>query len=90
MSDQWPTTPFKHLLPERDYLVVRSFADFDGGQHMEGERWTFIGYSFLPYDDGLSLFAIIGGARRHIRLQWREEEQGPIIDRLEDFLQAAK
>ncbi len=90
MNQPLPTAPFKHLVTERDYVVVRSFVDFDSGQHLEGERWTFIGSSFLPYDDGLSLFVVIGGARRHIRMQWREEEQGPVIDRLEEFLQAVK
>lgn len=66
--------------------MVRAFRDFDGGVHPEGEVWTFIGSSFLPYDDGLSLFAVIDGTHRQVRMQWRDEEQGPIIDRLMDYL----
>jgi Domain of unknown function (DUF3601) len=89
MSQPLPTRPFKHLVTERDYVVVRAFVDFDGGQHAAGERWTFIGSSFLPYDDGLSLFVKIGDETRHIRMQWREEEQGPVIDALQEYVQAA-
>lgn len=90
MTQSWPTAPFKHLVPGRDYVVARGFADFDRGQHPVGQRWTFIGSSFLPYDDGLSLFALINGQRSHIRVQRREEEQGPVIDALQDYLQAAR
>lgn len=89
MERDWPTAGFGHLIPGHHYIVVRAFADFDGGQHAVGERWTFIGSSFLPYDDGLSLFVSIGGVRRHIRMQWRGEEQGPVIERLREYVQAA-
>jgi hypothetical protein len=89
MSHPLPTAPFKHLVTGRGYVVVRPFVDYDRGEHPAGERWTFIGSSFLPYDDGLSLFVIIGDAQRHIRMQWREEEQGPVIDRLEEYVTAA-
>ena len=90
MSDDWPATPFAHLWPGRDYVVARAFRDFDGGEHKPGENWTFIGSSFLPYDDGLSLFVVIDGQRMQIRMQWRDEEQGPIIDRLQDYVVAKK
>lgn len=90
MNQTWPATPFAHLSPERDYLVVQTFRDFDGGLHEPGESWTFIGSSFLPYDDGLSLFAVIDGQRRQVRMQWRDEQQGPIIDNLKDYLQPKK
>ena len=88
MNQGWPTDAFKHLKPGNDYVVGRSFTDFDRGKHPVGERWTFLGSSFLPYDDGLSLFTLIDGNRHQIRMQWRDEEQGPIIDRLQDYLQA--
>lgn len=89
MTQAWLTAAFKHLVPGRDYVVVPVFVDFDRGQHPVGERWTFIGSSFLPYDDGLSLFAVIDGQRSHIRMQWRKEEQGLVIDALQGYLQAA-
>lgn len=90
MSDGWPATPFAHLCPERDYEVVQAFHDFDGQEHKVGESWTFIGSSFLPYDDGLSLFVRIGGKDRQIRMQWREGAQDAIIDNLSDYVRAKK
>jgi hypothetical protein len=90
MTRTWPTGSFAHLDTDQDYVVVRAFRDFDSGEHLEGERWTFIGSSFLPYDDGLSLFAVIDGVERQVRMQWRDEEQGPIIDNLKDYLHAKK
>jgi hypothetical protein len=90
MSENWPVTPFGHLQPGVAYLVVRAFRDFDGREHPVGEGWTFIGSSFLPYDDGLSLFVKIGGHDRQIRLQWRDEEQAPIADHLHDYVEAKK
>lgn len=81
--------PFKHLTPVQDYVVIRAFTDYDGGVHPVGERWTYRGKGFLPYDDGLSLFVVIDGADHHIRMQWRDEEQGPIIETLTDHLVAA-
>lgn len=89
MSEDWPTEAFKHLIPGRDYVVVQAFTDFDHGEHPVGERWTFIGSSFLPYDDGLSLFLVLAGQRRQIRMQWRDEEQGPVIDALREYVQPA-
>ena len=90
MDQAWPTAPFAHLWPQRDYVVVQAFRDFDGGMHEVGEGWTFIGSSFLPHDDGLSLFVVVDGQRRQIRMQWRDEAQGPIIDKLQDFVQPRK
>lgn len=90
MSQDWPTTSFGHLLPGMTYMVVRAFRDFDGTEHPAGETWSFIGSSFLPYDDGLSLFVAIDGQRRQIRMQWREEQQGAIVDNLEDYVEAKK
>jgi hypothetical protein len=90
MAYELPTTDFKHLVSGRRYAVVRAFRDFDQGEHLVGEEWTFIGHSFLPYDDGLSLFVEVGDQQRHIRMQWRDEEQGPIIDRLQDYVQEVR
>src|SRR3954454_5619493 len=81
---------FKHFQAGRSYVVVAAFTDHDGDAHRPGERWIFLGSSFQPHDDGLSLFVSLDGDREwQIRLQWRAEEQGAIIDRLEDYLAAA-
>lgn len=69
------------------YRVARRFTDYDGDGHEPGEAWTFLGSNFLPYDDGLSLFVSLDGAQEwHIRMCWRPEDQGPVIDALGDYL----
>lgn len=83
------THPFKHLHVGQSYAVVREFKDYDGQVHPVGERWTYNGQAFLPYDDGQSLFVTIDGRERHIRMQWRDEEQGPILDSLHEYVEAA-
>ena len=78
---------FKHLAAGRRYRVVQAFRDYDRGLHIGGETWIFLGYSFLPYDDGLSLFVSLDGDREWaIRMQWRPEEQEEIINSLADFI----
>ncbi len=79
---------FRHLTIGRRYRVVKAFVDFDGGEHAVGESWRFEGHSFLPYDDGLSLFVSPDGERlRHVRMRWVPEDQGEIIDQLEAYIQ---
>jgi hypothetical protein len=79
-----------HLLAGRKYIVVSEFQDFDRDVHPVGEAWTFLGYSFLPYDDGLSLFVSLDGEHEwQIRMQWRPEGQGAIIDTLESYVKEA-
>ena len=76
--------PFKHLRPGARCVVRVPFQDYDGATHPEGESWTFRTHSFLPYDDGLSLFVLRpDGSEAQIRLQWRPEAQAGIIDALE-------
>jgi hypothetical protein len=82
-----PQTAFKHLIPGARYEVLRGFSDYDGKAHPTGEIWTFLGHNFLPHDDGLSLFVSLDGDHEwHIRLQWRDDQQGRLIDRLEDHI----
>jgi hypothetical protein len=81
--------PFMHLETGARYRVVNPFRDFDGEVHPAGESWVFLGHSFLPYDDGLSLFVSLDGkAERQIRLQWRPEAQGDVIEGLSRYVQA--
>ena len=76
--------PFKHLRPGARYEVVVPFVDYDGDTHPEGEVWTYLTHSFLPYDDGLSLFVRVDGDKEwQIRLQWLPESQAAVIDQLE-------
>lgn len=75
----------------RRYRVTKTFADFDGDTHPAGEEWTFLGSSFLPYDDGLSLFVTLDGVREwQIRMQWRAEAQAEVLDALPAYLVEAR
>lgn len=80
--------PFGHLRPGQCYHVVQTFVDHDRIVHPIGEAWTFQRSDFLPYDDGLSLFvATPDGSERQIRLQWRPEAEGHVIDSLPAYVQ---
>ena len=71
----------------RRYRVLRAFTDYDGDVHPPGEEWTFLGTSFLPYDDGLSLFVSLDGRQEwQMRMQMRPEAQGAVLDALESFI----
>ena len=75
------------LIPGHRYRVTRAFQDFDKDLHAVGETWTYLGCNFLPYEDGLSLFVSLDGESEwHIRMQWRVEEQGAILEGLGDYL----
>ncbi len=78
---------FRHLRPGKRYFVVRPFVDYDQIGHPVGERWTFVRHAFLPYEDGLTLIlAPPDGREVPLRLQWRADAQGQIIDALDRYL----
>ena len=82
-----PATAFAHLVPGTRYHVVRAFLDYDQVGHPVGECWTYLRHGFLPYEDGLTLFVAMPDRKeRWIRLQWRPERQGAIIDALDSYL----
>jgi uncharacterized protein DUF3601 len=79
---------FQQLRVGQAYRVARPFTDHDGDLHPAGERWTYVGHNFVPYHDGLSLFVSLDGAQEwQIRLSWRPEDQGDVIDALGDYLE---
>ena len=81
---------FEFLKAGGRYKVCKRFADFDGDLHMPGEEWTFLGSSFAPHEDGLSLFISLDGSREwQIRMMWRPEAQGRVIDELASYLKPA-
>jgi hypothetical protein len=81
---------YRSLTAGQRYRVVIEFRDHDGHTHPVGEVWTFLGYSFLPYDDGLSFFVSLDNEHEwHIPLQWRTEEQGEILDNLQQYVTSA-
>ncbi len=75
------------LIPGQTYRVITGFKDYDGVIHSAGETWKFLEKSFLPYEDGLSLFVEKDGQKTQFRLQWREESQGRIIDGFSGFVE---
>ncbi len=80
---------YAHMVPGKRYRVVKAFTDFDRQVHPVGEEWTYVGTAFLPYDDGRSIFVSLDGEREwHIRMQDRAEEQGPVLDRLHEYVVA--
>lgn len=82
--------PFKHLTVGSRYEVIAAFVDHDGDEHPVGERWWFLGYNFVPYHDGLSLFVSLDHVQEwQIRLQWIPEEQAGIISALETYVRLA-
>jgi hypothetical protein len=77
----------QHLFAGKRYRVIREFPDYDGDIHAVGESWAFMGFSFMPCDDGLSLFVSPDGKQEwHIRMQWKSEEQGAVLDNLIEYV----
>lgn len=74
------------LVPGRTYTVIEAFQDYDGIIHPAGERWRYVGKNFLPYEDGLTLIIERDGIPSQIRLQWREESQGRIVDDFSSYV----
>ncbi|WP_421731518.1 DUF3601 domain-containing protein [Brevundimonas sp.] len=82
-----PAEPYRLLRPGRAYIVTQAFTDYDESVHPVGERWVYLGSNFLPYDDGLSLFVSLDGSQEwHIRMQLRDEEQGPVVNDLDSYI----
>ncbi len=77
---------YGHLVAGKSYKIVKTFDYYDRIRRFEGERWIFVGSSFLPYESGLSLFFKTKGKLEHIRLQMIPEEQLQIAENLQDYL----
>lgn len=75
------------LTPGQFYRVIKPFQDYDAITHPVGEQWRFGRKSFLPYEDGLSLFVEMNGRQIIFRMQWRPETQGLIIDHFSDYVE---
>lgn len=75
------------LVPGKLYRVIQPFTDYDQKLHPVGERWRFTSKNFVPYDDGLTLFIEQDGQNIWIRLQWRDETQGQLVDNFSDYVE---
>lgn len=74
----------------KTYEVINTFVDFDSIRRYQGEKWKFVGSSFLPYENGLSLFFKVNGKLEHIRLQTIPEQQLEISENLEHYFSPIK
>jgi hypothetical protein len=84
------TLAFGFFEADRAYRVKRAFVDLDGREHAIGETWTYIGHTFVPYHDGLTLdVRLPSGERASLRFQLTPEAQGPLFDRLADHFERA-
>lgn len=77
---------YGHLEAGASYRIAKSFWDYDDKFYDEGRVIKFYGSSFVPYDDGLSLFCQLNNQEIQIRLQVRSEEQEEIAHNLELYL----
>jgi len=69
------------------YKVIKTFSDYDRVVYDLGYVFEFIGSSFSPYEDGLSLFCKCNGVDNQIRLQVRPAEQKMIANNLELYFE---
>lgn len=77
----------KPLVLGKHYVVIQEFVDFDNDRHPLGERWRFVGSSYLPYDNGLSLFVQTAEGEWHIRLQLDSDQQGGVWGAFDEYVQ---
>ena len=75
------------LVPGTTYRVKTAFKDFDHISHNVGDSWRFVSKDFLPYDDGLTVHIERDGMAASIRLQWRDDAQGQIVDDFSDYVE---
>ena len=80
----------KYLFLEKGsrYRVIKTFSDYDLSVHSVGEEWTFLGYSFAPYHDGLSLY-ISSDAKDEAQIQmWPgSEKQRSVINNFHEYVE---
>ncbi len=87
MPPAYPDFTTSDLTPGQTYRVKAAFQDYDGSLHPVGETWRFLRKSFLPYEDGLTLFIEQDGQPATIRLQWRAEAQARVIEQFSHFVE---
>lgn len=77
---------YAHLKCGHRYKVVKPFVDFDDEVHPVGEIWNYLGYSYLPYNSGLTIFAVIKEKLVAIRLCDDPDFQQHIVSELDNHL----
>ena len=83
--------PYSSLSPGVRYTVLRSFVDVDGAEHAIGETWTFCGWNYSAYHNGLSLFVSLDGEQEwHCRLLDLPEGQSYVLEHLAEYIALAR
>lgn len=77
---------FQHLLQGTEYEVVEAFNDYDKKHYPLGLRMIFVGAHFQALENALSLFFMIKGLKKQIRLSWRDEHQAEVCDHIDYFI----
>ncbi len=78
---------YGYLQSGNSYKVIKAFSDYDRVVYDIEHVFEFVGSSFSPYEDGLSLFCKHNGVDKQIRLQVRPEEQKMIAHNLELYFE---
>lgn len=79
---------WEHLEAGKKYRVIREFEDNSRHLHAAGETWTFLGYSYNQWDEGLSLFVSLDDEQEwHLPLQNGADEQGSVLDALRGYME---
>ena len=80
---------FMEYLYSGDYIrVIKTFKDYYGFTHQEGEKFYFACVYFLPYEDGYTLYISKNKLNiSPIYLQNREETQGEICSHPEEYFE---
>ncbi|MFD1260068.1 DUF3601 domain-containing protein [Entomomonas asaccharolytica] len=79
---------YGYLKVNNFYKIIKPFTDNDNNLHVVGEKWQYLGYSFLPYDEGLQWIVSFDGKHEMMIPLWLLlEEQRYIANNIEQFIQ---
>ena len=82
---------YKHLKQNSVYIVSKEFSDFDSTRHKEGTVLRFVGYSFFPYDAGLTLLFEHERSDYTVRLRLdQNDSQSRIDENLDKYIEPFK
>lgn len=79
---------YGYLQVNNFYKVIKEFTSIDGNHHTIGETWQYLGYSFLPYDEGLQWIVSSDGEHEFMISLWLMlEDQLHIASNIEQYVQ---
>lgn len=82
---------YDYLIPNEKYAIIKSFSDASGKTFEEGTVFTYLTYTFLPYDDGLQWWITTDNIDvKDIALCLKEENHLYISDNTEIYFKKIK